>query len=103
MNYQVKIAPQALSDIQEITNWYNKIEMGLGERFQKSAILHVDDLCKQPQIFAIRYKSIRCKLIKKFPYMIHFNIKEETKTIHILAVINTSRNPDIGLSKIKSK
>ena len=46
MNYQVKIAPQALSDIQEISNWYNKIEMGLGERFQKSAILHIDDLCK---------------------------------------------------------
>ncbi len=32
--YTVKIDPDALNDIQEITNWYNDQQKGLGGRFQ---------------------------------------------------------------------
>ena len=35
--YKVKIEPEALADIQEITDWYNKAQAGLGKRFQKTA------------------------------------------------------------------
>ena len=34
--YTVKIDPDALNDIQEITNWYNDQQKGLGGRFQKT-------------------------------------------------------------------
>ncbi len=36
--YKVKIAPEALADIQEITNWYNEQQAGLGKRFQNTTI-----------------------------------------------------------------
>ena len=33
--YKVKIEPEALADIQEITDWYNEAQAGLGKRFQE--------------------------------------------------------------------
>jgi plasmid stabilization system protein ParE len=99
MKYKVKVEPQALADIQEITDWYNEKQVGLGKRFQKTAINQIDGLCKNPYVCAIRYKEIRCLLVNKFPYMAHFYINEENKTVEVLAVISTSRNPKIWLEK----
>jgi mRNA-degrading endonuclease RelE of RelBE toxin-antitoxin system len=99
MNYNVKIEPQALADIQEVTDWYNQAKDGLGGRFQKTAIKQIDSLNKDPHIYAIRYKEIRCLLVKKFPYMVHFYINNQTNTVEVLAVISTSRNPKIWLEK----
>jgi plasmid stabilization system protein ParE len=97
--YKVKIDPEALADIQEITDWYNEAQEGLGKRFQKTVIRHINSLNKDPQIYAIRYKEIRCVLIKKFPYMAHFYINDKNNTIEVLAVISTSRNPVIWKEK----
>lgn len=97
--FKVKIEPEALADIQEITDWYNEQQKGLGGRFQKTAIKHINSLSKDPQIYAIRYKEIRCINIKRFPYMAHFYINDEHNTVEVLAVISTSRNPIIWQEK----
>lgn len=99
MKYKVSIEPQALADIQNITDWYNEKQAGLGKRFQKTTIKQIDNLCSNPYVCAIRFKEIRCLLIKKFPYMAHFYINEETTTVEVLAVISTSRNPKIWTEK----
>lgn len=103
MKYKVKVAPLAVGDIQEITNWYNDKQIGLGRRFQNTVIKQIDSLCKKPHVCSIRYKGIRCLLVSKFPYMVHFYINEETKTIEVLAVISTSRNPMIWRDKTENK
>jgi len=97
--YKVKIEPEALSDIQEITDWYNEQQAGLGQRFQSTVIKQLNSLSKDPQLYSVRYKEIRCVLIKKFPYMAHFYINDEHNTVEILAVISTDRNPKIWLEK----
>jgi mRNA-degrading endonuclease RelE of RelBE toxin-antitoxin system len=97
--YKVKIDPEALADIQEITYWYNEVQAGLGKRFQKAAIKQINSLNKDPQVCAIRYKELRCILVKKFPYMVHFYINNENNTVEILAVISTDRNPKIWQEK----
>jgi plasmid stabilization system protein ParE len=99
MKYKVKVEPQALSDIQDITNWHNNKQTGLGKRFQNTVIKQINGLSKNPHVCAIRYKEIRCLLIKKFPYMAHFYINEEGRTVEVLAVISTSRNPKIWTEK----
>lgn len=91
--YKVKIEPEALADIQEITDWYNEAEAGLGKRFQKATIKHINSLSKDPHIYAIRYKEIRCVIIKKFPYSVHFYINNENSTVEVLAAIHNGRNP----------
>lgn len=97
--YKVRIEPVALADIQEITDWYNEAQAGLGKRFQNTAIKQINSLNKAPQIYAIRYKEIRCVVIKKFPYMAHFYINNENDTVEVLAVISTNRNPKIWQEK----
>ncbi len=99
--YKVKIEPEALADIQEITDWYNEQQGRLGSRFQKATIQHINALSKNPQIFAIRYGKIRCVVIKKFPYMLHYYINNKNNTVEILAVISTDRNPKIWKNKTK--
>ncbi len=99
--YKVKIEPEALADIQEITDWYNEQQKGLGGRFQKSAVKHINSLSKDPQIYAIRYKEIRCVIIKKFPYMAHFYYNDENNTVEVLAVISTDRDPEIWKEKTR--
>lgn len=97
--YKVKIEPEALADIQEITDWYNEAQAGLGKRFQSTAIKQINYLKKDPQIYAIRYNEIRCVVIKKFPYMAHFYINDENNTVEVLAIISTDRNPKIWQAK----
>ncbi len=93
--YKVKIVPEALSDIQDITKWYNEAQAKLGKRFLDTTIAKINRLSKDPQIFAIRYQEIRCMQVPKFPYMIHFYINEKTNIVEVLAVISTNRNPKI--------
>ena len=38
-------------------------------------------------------------LVKKFPYMVHFYINEETIVVEVLSVISTDRNPKVGEGK----
>lgn len=97
--YKVKIEPEALADIQEITDWYNEVQAGLGKRFQNTAIKQINSLNKDPQIYAKRYKKIRCVVIKKFPFMAHFYFNDENHTVEVLAVISTDRNPKIWKEK----
>ncbi len=100
--YKLKIEPEALADIQEITDWYNEQHAELGSRFQKTAIKHINSLNINPQIYAIRYKEIRCMTIKKFPYMVHFYKKKKKNRVEVLAVISTDRNPKIWMEKTKN-
>lgn len=98
-SYKVKIEPEALADIQEITDWYNGLQKGLGKRFQNTTIKLINSLNKNPQIYALRYSEIRCLQVKKFSYMIHFHINNNSNTVEVLAVISTDRNPKIWIDK----
>ena len=97
--YKVKIEPEAMTDIQGITDWYNEAQANLGKRFQNTAVKQINSLNKSPHVHAVRYKEIRCMLVKKFPYMIHFFINEENNSVEVLAVISTDRNPKIWEEK----
>ena len=99
--YKVKINKNALLDIQESTIWYNEQFPKLGSRFQKVVKQHVENLKYNAGSYSIRYADVRCMLIKKFPFLIHFRIDETKKIIEIFAIIHTSRNPKIWKQKTK--
>ena len=93
MKYKIQIEPEALADIQDITTWYSQQQEGLGKKFQDLVIKKINGLSKNPHMCAVRYNQIRCLLIDKFPYMVHFYINQQTSIVEVLAVISTSRNP----------
>lgn len=95
MLYKIKIDQEALLDIQEIIEWYNEHAQGIGARFFKQINSQINSLKKSPYSYSIRYNEVRCMIIKKFPFMVHYMIESGQKTIIIFAVFHTSRNPRI--------
>jgi hypothetical protein len=63
-------------------------------------VIYVPEV-ENPYGIAIRYDEIRCSKVKVFPYLIHFKIEEEIKTVKVIAVLNTNRNPAIWISRNK--
>lgn len=94
-NYKINVAPDALQDIQEATDWYNEQLSGLGSRFQKQVVKQINSLKANPLGYATRYAEVRCMLVKKFPFMVHFTLDEKQKLIEVFAIFHTSRNPKI--------
>jgi mRNA-degrading endonuclease RelE of RelBE toxin-antitoxin system len=101
--YKIVIDSDALKDIQDATNWYNKQVKGLGSRFQKQVKAHIHFLVDNPNGFAIRYNDVHCMVIKKFPFILHFTINEDKNLVEIFALFHTSRNPEIWLERNNKK
>ena len=101
MQYQIKILPEALDDIQLATDWYNDQAAGLGRRFQKQVISQINRLKNSGERYVIRYDDVRCMVIKKFPFMVHFVVDVNTETLTVYAVLHTSRNPKIWVRRSK--
>jgi plasmid stabilization system protein ParE len=93
--YKVRISPDALLDIQEATNWYNEQVPKLGTRFQDDTKNQINKLKNNALKHSIRYADVRCALIKKFPFLIHFVVDEDNQLVEIFAILHTSRNPKI--------
>jgi plasmid stabilization system protein ParE len=94
MEFNVFIEPEALNDIQEAVYWYNEKQKGLGKRFFSEVKKKIVFLRKNP-FYAIRYDNIRCVLVEKFPYLIHYYINENEKLIVIISIFHSSRNPNL--------
>lgn len=98
-SFKIKIKDEAFSDILEITAWYNKRVPDLGLRFQKNIKKQITSLKHNAYSYSIRYHDVRCSLVKKFPFLIHYIIDEANDTVEIFAIIHTSRNPKIWEEK----
>lgn len=93
--FKIIITPEAVSDLENSSDWYELHVKGLGKRFYTEIKNHFSSLKNQPYGFQIRYSDVRCVTLKKFPFLIHYRIIEETQTISIIAVFHTSKNPNI--------
>jgi plasmid stabilization system protein ParE len=98
--YRAVILPAANIDIQEAALWYNDQQQGLGRRFIRLVRTKVSKILRDPQLYVVRYSDIRTALLDVFPFMIHFSIEEKTKTVLIIAVLHTSRNPALWQEKV---
>ena len=84
---------ESIIHLQKNIGYYNLQHQGLGKRFGKAVHNAAKVLEKNP-FFQIRYDDIRCLLVEKFPFMVHFSLDEGLKSVHIYAVLHTSLNPE---------
>lgn len=95
MEYKIKIHKEAFNDIQNSIDWYDKQSNGLGLRFASQVIKQISMLRENGKHYPIRYNDVRCMIIKKFPFLVHYHIDEEADLITVFAVFHTSLNPMI--------
>jgi toxin ParE1/3/4 len=93
MPYSIFITPTATDDIAVAIEYYNALSPDLGYRFADQVANYFDRIAALPTASAIRYKNVRCKPIKRFPYLITYTIDEATQSINILRVFNTYQEP----------
>jgi plasmid stabilization system protein ParE len=93
--YKTIILPLAKEDIQDAAKWYNNHQNELGKRFTKEVREKVHFIRQNPEALEIRYDNVRTAVLNVFPFMLHFTIEQENKTIIILGVLHTSRDPEI--------
>ena len=92
--WKILIDIDALSDIEASMKWYDMQSTGLGIRIGKQVRLQINSLKINLEAYSVRYLNVRCMLIKKFSFLVHFTIAENN-TLHVLAVFHTSRHPMI--------
>ena len=90
--YDLIIKEEAKFEIIEAYNWYEGKQEGLGERF----VLDLDDYFERirstPEIFPRRYREYRQVVMKRFPFVIVFEIEE--KEVVVYAAFNTYQDPN---------
>lgn len=102
-HYQIHIDKDAFADIQDAAAWYNEQQIDLGSKFIKQTRTQINSLKSNPLKCSIRYANIRCLLVKKFPFLIHYSVDELNNIVEIFAVVHTSRNPKIWVQKTSRK
>lgn len=94
MAFTLVIDPRAMKDVQDAIDYYEDQQSGLGVRFENALNEHLLKLEKSP-FFRIRYDNVRCLLVKKFPYMLHFSVNEDQQLVYIWAVLHTAQDPEM--------
>lgn len=90
---QLQIRVIAKDDIQEIVDYYDRLAPKITDKFLDGLYADLKLLQSNPNLFQLKYRETRVRYMKKFPFGIHYLIKNGT--VIVLAVLHTSRNPKI--------
>lgn len=85
--------PRVKEDLKEARDFLNTRRKGFDAKFLKEYRDFLKNLQTNP-MFQIRYKEVHCLPMKTFKYMIHFKVDEQTKQVHIYAVLSTHQDPN---------
>lgn len=91
MTYNVVVTNYAERDIEDAILWYNKIEATLSQRLIEELFTIFDLIASNPEIFRIRYKTLRIINLDVFPFQVVYRIQNQT--IEVIAVFHSKQNP----------
>ncbi|AZA72345.1 type II toxin-antitoxin system RelE/ParE family toxin [Chryseobacterium indoltheticum] len=93
MDFSFKFLPIAEDNIEEATDYYANISLKVVKSFNKQLDLSINRIVSNPY-FQKRFKNVRALPVKKFPYIIFYEVNDEEKVIYILSVFCTHQNPE---------
>ena len=89
---QIKLSEQAKTDVKGAYEYYKSKEKSLGKRFKTEFNNKIDELKKVPASGSFMFENVRFRVLKIFPYVILFEIKDKEQ-LTILRIFNTSQHP----------
>jgi len=96
--YRLTFKPEVYDDIKTAYDWYEAQRAGLGEDFLLTLEESYVKITRTPKLYQDIYKSVKRKLVRRFPYGIFFVLLEDT--IIVLAVLHTKREPQEWHSRV---
>ena len=93
MSFRLAFTPVAESQIQETYDYYfDEVNENVAEMFFDDLQEAYNALSLNP-FYQVRSKNYRAKPLRKFPYLLFFEIIEEKRVVKILSLFHTSENP----------
>lgn len=89
--YKLIIKPAAVEMTEEAYDWYNNQQQDLGEVFIAALGDCFERITQHPKAYSNIKKNYRQARLKKFPYVIVFEIFKTD--VVVFSVFHTSRNP----------
>ena len=89
--YRLLFTSEAYEDIKCAYDWYESQRQGLGEDFLMLLEASCVEITGAPMQLRELYRSVRRKLMWRFPYGIFYRLKDST--VVVLAVLHTKRDP----------
>ena len=91
MKYQLLIKAEAMQDMAEAFDWYEKERTGLGIEFLDEAEASYNRVIQHPEHYQ-SHQNQRIAVMHRFPYKIVYEIERETVVVY--AVYHDKRNPE---------
>ena len=82
---------EALLDLEDIVLWYEEQRKGLSFDFELCMEAGIAEILRSPDSFQNKYRNVKIRFISRFPFGIHYLIKNDQITI--VGVFHTSREP----------
>ena len=92
MNYKVVVKEEASLDFIDAYTWHESCQVGLGTDFIEEFEQYVKILESNPQIYQIRKNNLRHCPLKRFPYIVVFEL--EKQEVIVYAVFNSYQHPN---------
>ncbi len=95
--YKLELSNEAEADFESSYNYYASVSETVADNFFKQTNESFEQILKNPEIYPKIYKNIRRYVLKKFPFVVYFQIENEI--IKVIALFHTSRNPEIWMQR----
>ncbi len=92
--WDVHFSPEAIDELQRAITYYEGLRAGLGIEFMIEFEKQIQQISINPYTRAVRYLEVRFALVNRFPYAIHYVIREAANTIVVQTILSTFRNPE---------
>ena len=91
--FQVIILEKAFQEIENARNYYENNQINLGTSFTKEVFSILEILESNPLLFPVKFNNMREAMIKKFPFVVIFEVLPNDEII-VLSVFHFRRNPN---------
>ncbi len=93
MTYTIEFLLKARLELIEAWEWYEDRQPGLGDRFKNEVYNCIRIIEQHPERYPERRKNYNEALVKVFPCLVIYRIHKRKKSVAIVSVFHTSRNP----------
>lgn len=93
MSYQLIFDAKASKEFLDSLDWYEDQQEGLGNKFEKAVYQRLSEIQQNPERYSQKRKPYHETKVKRFPFLIVYKFYKLKKTIFIVSVFHTSRNP----------
>ncbi len=98
-HYSVVFSDDAENDFQESYEYYNDDNSNVADLFFRQINASLDLIKSNPFLFLILQNNIRKFTVKKFPFLIYFQVEDDV--IKVIAIFHTSRSPEVWKDRIQ--